>query len=301
METKNYIQAVKTRKNKILKKKITRKKLNYKQGGNIVNSQKLNRVSSVKIGTINIQSIKSFFQPLQLYFKLPIAIIYTSKNIRNVYLNNLNSDKAIYTVSKYILSDDNDNKDNSEKKQELLKLLNESIDTEKVKEFGLDFPLNNTNAHIIINIIYLSIKNIITKVNKYSRSTKCNIIRLSKEKKSTQQQLYKTNKNNIFKHLSEQQRQELILMIKEKMKNCINNYYNVYNLLQLFFKDDEIPLRGKFIDSNNYKKQIFNICKKNVCRIKLKTGLFNIPIQNFEDYNINMIMITEILQKKMQT
>lgn len=298
METKNYIQSVKTRKKKILKKKISRKKLNYRQGGNIVNSQKLNRVHSVKIDTINMQSIKSFFQPLQLYFKLPISIIYSSKNIKNVYLNNLNSEKAIYTVSKYILSDDNDNKNNSEKKKELLKLLNKSIDTKKIENFGLHFPLNNTNAHILINIIYLSIKNIITKVNRYTRSIKCNIIRLSNEKKSTQQQLYKTNKNNIFKYLSEQQRQELILMIKEKMINCINNYYNVYNLLQLFFKNDEIPLRGKFIDSNNYKKQIFDICKNNVCRIKLKTGVFNIPIQNFEDYNINMIMITEILQRK---
>ncbi len=297
METKNDIQAVKTRKKKLLKKRISRKKLNYKQGGNIVNSQNVNEVSAVKMARINMQSIKSFFQPLQLYFKSPIAIIYTSKNIRNAYLNNLNSDKAIYTVSKYILSNDNDNKDNSEKKRELLKLLNESIDTEKVKDFGLNLPLDNTNAHILINIIYLSIKNIITKVNRYTRSIKCNIIRLSKEKKSTQQQLYKTNKNNIFKYLSEQQRQELILMIKEKMKNCINNYYNVYNLLQFFFKDNKIPLRGKFIDSNNYKKQIFEICKQNVSRIKLKTGVFQIPVQNFEDYNINMIMITEIMEQ----
>lgn len=275
MEIKNNMQTVKTRKKKILKRKISRKK-SSKYGGNLVNKN-----LSIRMDTKNVQSIKSFFEPLQFYFKSPVDIIFTSSNIQNAYINNLNSTKAINTVSKYLYI----NRKDKYNKQILIKLLNDNIDIDKVKVFQLNFPLDNSNVHILINLLYLSIKNIIQKLkkNRYSKS-KSNLIRLSKEKKSVQKLLYETNKNNIFEYLSEYQRQELILMIREQMINRIDNYYNIYNLFKIFFKNDKVPLRGEIITSNNYKKQIFEICKRDLSTINLKSGTLNIPIQKMEDY-----------------
>jgi len=122
-----------------------------------------------------MQSIKSFFEPLQSYFKSPVDIIFTSSNIKNAYINNLNSTKAINTVSKYLYI----NRKDKYNKQILIKLLNDNIDIEKVKVFQLNFPIDNSNIHILINLLYLSIKNIVQKLknNRYSKS-KSNLIRL---------------------------------------------------------------------------------------------------------------------------
>ena len=56
MEIKNNMQTVKTRKKKILKRKISRKK-SSKYGGNLVNKN-----LSIRMDTKNVQSIKSFFE-----------------------------------------------------------------------------------------------------------------------------------------------------------------------------------------------------------------------------------------------
>lgn len=234
---------------------------------------------------IDINVIKTLLKPIEYYLKSSIELILNSINIEYIYTNTTNLNKFLKLLSIYpinVLSKDEIKKfkTNDEILKSVIDLFNKYVDKEKLKYFGLTFPIDNSNIYILINLMYLLLKN--ANYTEYTTSTKFYeeyLIRLSKEKRSIQKKLYEENQYIDFKYLSEQKRQELILMIKERINVCIHNYETTYNILKIFFTN-KIPLQGHIINSVNYKEQIYKICKKKVSSVILETGKFDIPIDD---------------------
>lgn len=241
---------------------------------------------------IDTALIHSFFKPIQCYLQFPVAIIFDHINIEKTIAFG-NCPKKINVLSKCMLSrtelmDQSDSNKNSKQFTNLLEILNTNLNKRTLKHrFNLDIPLNDANADILLNFMYRAIQ-YRKKEKKKTDNKKFReyVVRLSREKKSVQKLLHTFDTENKFEYLSEQQRQEFVLMIKNKMEKCRHGYDSIYNILKLFFKSDRVPFKGRFINSKNHKKQIFEICKSEVSSTVIKRKgeklTFNIPIEDFE-------------------